>query len=531
MQNKNIIDIIFIDDANTSTNPYTEMAVIRAQFHEKGYITHVHFINEYEEDAIRGMFSDHEPRFILGTFNYLEALRMLKTLEFIKLTYSGIIIAIASPFVDMHARKLMNDYLFIDYAILGEANETSLELFECLVNDASIKDCKGILYRNVHNKIIQNDIRPYVKSIDTFPIADRSHQKQFHLEYVEILKNRGCNGICSFCHFHAFRNCQPGKYFRIRSAKNVVDEIENIYHESNGMKYKFFMGGFTCIEREQSAIKDLYLFAEDIIERKLKIVMHFPTRAETINKNTIPLLQKLKKAGVASVLIGFESMIPEDLELYKKIAAPKDNINAMKILNELDIELFPSFILFHPLTDAYRLQTNFDFLYESGYGKSFYWFQSYLQLHPGTDIVNTLVQEGMLCKNYDYLHIHEQLKWKHLYVKKLLTAFQEVPMSPILHRNQIRVYRLLNVVRNRLSQEIQERFSDIVHCNIELAAEMNERNYEAANRCLQMAVSGASVEQMQMICKEINFEKYNNEYEKMKMKLEVRFERVRKYLQ
>ena len=154
-----------------------------------------------------------------------------------------------------------------------------------------------------------------------------------------------------------------------------------------------------------------------------------------------------------------------------------------------------------------------------------------MQLHPETAIVNNLIEEGLLRKDFDYLHIREQVKWKHSCMENLLTAFLQVPLSPILHRNQIRVYRLLNVVRNRLPHDMQDRFSYIAHRNMELAIEMNEENYRTVNQCLQMAVNGATVNQIYNICKEIDFEKYENEYENMKMHLEVKFERARKYLQ
>ncbi|MCL2591888.1 MAG: radical SAM protein [Defluviitaleaceae bacterium] len=530
MNDTNVIDIIFVDDVNTSTHPYTEMAVVRAGFHEMGYKTDIHFFSKMSQDVIKNVFKERKPKYILGTFNYPEAETMLKILEYIKLTYEDVLICIASPFIDIYAEQLLQDYYFLDYAILGEPNQTSLELFKCLLNKLELTNCKGIVYRNEQSRIVKNEPRPYVENINNFPIADRSHQKLFNLEYVEILKSRGCTGTCSFCNFHSFRNRQPGSYFRIRSANDVVDEIQEIQEKSFGMKYKFFMGDFSLLEANNQAIDDLYLLAREIQNRNLKIVVHFSTRAELINQETAPLLKELKRAGVNSILVGFESMDCNDLKLYKKLATPDDNINAMNILRELDIELFPSFILFNPLTDENSLKKNFDFLYESGFGRTFNWYRSHLQVHPETSVVDLLIKEGLLQRDFDYLNIRNQIKWKNSYAKTLLNAFNDVDMSARLHRNQIRVFRLSNVVRNRLPEKYQDSFLDIIEHNKKLAAQMNEEHYEMACKSLSLAINGATEEQLHEICRKLDFSIYDEEYEKLKMMIEVKFERVRKYL-
>jgi radical SAM superfamily enzyme YgiQ (UPF0313 family) len=114
----------------------------------------------------------------------------------------------------------------------------------------------------------------------------------FEIPAASMLGSRGCPYQCSFC-------CIPaiGQKVRMRSAKNIVDEMESIYDICRG-HYSFNDDCMTLSKRHTLE------FCQEIIDRKLKVRWIASTRANTLDEETA---KALSRAGCTDLYFGVES--------------------------------------------------------------------------------------------------------------------------------------------------------------------------------------------------------------------------------
>jgi len=198
----------------------------------------------------------------------------------------------------------------IDYVIIGEGEITSVELIDKLDKKQDVENVNGIGYKK-DEKIILNKQREFINDLDSIPFPDRdllNLEKYFEpdvlynsdreqaIRWIDVVSSRGCPFNCVFCSAHKI----TGKKWRYRSAKNVVDEIEQAVKKYNIQEVEFEDENISLSRERMTEICDL------IIERKLKIRLNSPQgmRADTLNEE---ILKKMKKAGYAQITIAPET--------------------------------------------------------------------------------------------------------------------------------------------------------------------------------------------------------------------------------
>ena len=75
-----------------------------------------------------------------------------------------------------------------DAAVIGEGEETVLELFDALLNHKPLEGIKGIAYRNGRN-VLMNPRRELIKDIDSIPWPA---YELFPMEYYRLLRMPHC---------------------------------------------------------------------------------------------------------------------------------------------------------------------------------------------------------------------------------------------------------------------------------------------------------------------------------------------------
>jgi anaerobic magnesium-protoporphyrin IX monomethyl ester cyclase len=191
----------------------------------------------------------------------------------------------------------------IDFLCIGEGEYPTLELVDALQKNESINNIKNI-WSKKGDTIIKNEIRPLISNLDELPFPDR---EIFDYEtilkangyHADVIAGRGCPFSCTYCCNHALRKIYngKGKYVRIRSVDNVLEEIEEITKKYKIKRIDFHDDIFTLFPDWVKKFCEQY-------PKRFKIGFGCNARAETLNKDTVTAL---KSAGCEFISIGIES--------------------------------------------------------------------------------------------------------------------------------------------------------------------------------------------------------------------------------
>lgn len=245
-----------------------------------------------------------------------------------------------------------------EVAMIGEGENTIVEVCECLLSGKSLGSINGIVYFDDGN-IIKTENNTQILDLDSIskPARDTCKFAISRKSTVNVLTSRGCMGNCTFCSINAFWKLSKGKKWRGRSIKNIVDELEELY--IMGVRnVKFVDDSFIDGNRDEKWAKAFY---EEIKLRNIKMIFRGSIRADLV---TDELIKYLKMAGFTSFACGIENGSVTALKRMNKSAKLKSNKNALEIFKKYDILVQAGFILFDDKTTLDEIKENYIFLKE-----------------------------------------------------------------------------------------------------------------------------------------------------------------------
>jgi radical SAM superfamily enzyme YgiQ (UPF0313 family) len=209
----------------------------------------------------------------------------------------------------------------VDSICIGEGEITFKDYIDCYYSDKNFKRVDGIWFKE-NNQIIKNKPREPIKDLDIipFPAMDLFDIENYINKFVQldsyspnfrgvsIIISRGCPFMCSYC--------QPtlqkvfGSKVRIRSPKNVVDELKEIKKKYNINAFYFQDDTLTAFKKW---IKEFcYLYKKE----NLDLLWACNTRADTVDFDT---LKMMRGAGCVKIKVGIESITDRIRNgIYKK---------------------------------------------------------------------------------------------------------------------------------------------------------------------------------------------------------------------
>lgn len=213
---------------------------------------------------------------------------------------------------------LKND--FVDIIVLGEGELTMVELVDAIEKGRDLKEVDGIAVENY-----LTSPRCIIEDLDTIPFPARhllpmDEYKILNMKLTTgtIVSGRGCPYKCSFCASSAMH----GHKLRLRSAENVVDEMEHLVTDHDIEMVAFMDDTFTLNK------KRVYEICDAIKDRGLDNYWGCTARVDTISED---LLKTMKDAGCITMFLGVESADQQVLNQVNK----KTNINRIKKTFEL----------------------------------------------------------------------------------------------------------------------------------------------------------------------------------------------------
>ena len=298
-----------------------------------------------------------------------------------------------------------------DYLVMGEGEETIIELMNAIKNKSSVEKTEGIGYRK-NNEVVINNRRNRRKSIDEIPYPDWEpfNLKGYHEHRfaggmytdgitIPILATRGCPYQCTYC-------SSPNMWSPLWIPRNpilVVDEIE-YYMKKFGAKSFPFQDLTAIIKKDW-----VKAFCEELIKRDLNINWQLPsgTRSEAIDNEVAVLL---KKSGMSSMAYAPESGSDETRKMIKKQMKTDRLFDSIGATANADLNLSVFLVIGFPHDLPEHLEENYNFVDQlAKHGVTDLAIAFYMAL-PGTELFYSLYDSNKIKLNKQYFtHILDSM--------------------------------------------------------------------------------------------------------------------------
>ena len=293
----------------------------------------------FTHEDFRNEISKRQPDIVGITSTILTHKSALQIAKIAKEECPNCITVLGGPHATFWDEKALQECPYLDIVVKKEGENTMLEIAKRVEAGKDYYDVMGITYRK-DEKIVKNPDRPFIEDLDNLPFPAihlwpiEQLQKSGTVIF-ELVSSRGCVNWCNFC----IEVRTHGRKYRVRSPKNVVDELEFL-HSTYGAEYFAFLDDAFTVDKHRTM-----QICEEIKHRKLKIKWVCETRVNMVTKE---ILQKMKAAGCVEIWFGVESGSQPVLNAMKKGISLEQVIRAFKWAKEVGLKPNANAILGFP---------------------------------------------------------------------------------------------------------------------------------------------------------------------------------------
>ena len=296
--------------------------------------------------------------------------------------------------------ETMEAYPQFDIGVIGEGEETTVELLKVLGTGGALDGVDGIIFRE-NGGLKTTAPRALIKDLDTLPfpawdllpdIAKCYRPSCFgfkELPSASLMTMRGCPMRCSFCTDGPFT-----KTCRMHSPEYVVGMMKFL-KSRHGIRDVMIYDGTFIIDKER--VEEICRL---MIEEKLDLAWSCNGRIDLMSRDTLKLM---KRAGCWSVAYGIESGSQEALDFMRKnidLARAREVIAWTKDAGLLTKGYF---MIGHLLETRESLRLTADFIQNSGLDLATI---SYYTPLPGTFDYGRAAEYGRFNNDWDSLSMH-----------------------------------------------------------------------------------------------------------------------------
>jgi anaerobic magnesium-protoporphyrin IX monomethyl ester cyclase len=283
----------------------------------------------------------------------------------------------------------------IDGVVVGEYDATIVDLAAALAAGTPLDDIPGLAFKK-QEQICRTPERERIQDLDALPFISEIYKKHLNIgDYffaaanypmVQIITGRGCPHRCFFCVypqvFHSHR-------YRVRSAKNVVDEFAFI--KENLPQVQEIGIEDDCFTASPNHVREI---CEGIIARGIKIKWYCNVRGDV----KLDLLQLMKQAGCRLVTVGFESGDQAILDGMKKGVKLEKYLQFVKDVKKAGLMVHGCMMVGNPGDTKETLAASYEFAVTANCDS----MQFYpLYVYPGTEAY-TWAEQNRYLKTTDF---------------------------------------------------------------------------------------------------------------------------------
>lgn len=286
--------------------------------------------------------------------------------------------------------KYFLNKLKADAIVMGEGENTVIELLDFLKEKKDLKDVLGIAYRK-DSEVFINPGRPLIEDVDSIPMPayhlfNMEHYRLLRMPncsktdfIMPVLSGRGCTFTCNFCY-------RMDKGFRGRSNESIIEEVKYL-KENYGITYIAFSD-----ELLMSSMERTMSLCQAIIDAKLDIKWDCNGR---LNYAKPKVLELMKKAGCVFINYGIEAYDDQILKNMDKVLTTKQI--EVGIQNTLAAGISPGYNIIFGNIDETRetLMKGVEFLLKYDDGAQMRTIRP-VTPYPGSPLYHLAIEKGMI---------------------------------------------------------------------------------------------------------------------------------------
>ena len=344
---------------------------------------------------------------------YTSALRMVEHLS----EYFRGHIVLGGAQMSFERENALRDSESVDYGVVGEGEETLVELIGHLETGEDLRNVQGLIYRD-NGEIKANPLRKWIADLSALPFPD---YRLFGLERVRpeyayrISTSRGCPFRCVFCNP---RNMQAK--WRSRDFVLAIEELKFARAEFGVCRFDI------CEPVFNLTTERVIEFCELLLKEKLNMswTCNSGLRADRISDEMVKIM---KRTGFYDLRIGVETLSPEVFANVNKGEAVEDIVRAVEIAKRNGLRIHGSFIIGLPGATYESDMETFEQSRKLGFDEMAW---SFLIPYPGTPAYDWVLEHGTLY--YDYRKAHQYVD-QVVADEQIRVAF-ETPEYPLADR-------------------------------------------------------------------------------------------------
>jgi anaerobic magnesium-protoporphyrin IX monomethyl ester cyclase len=342
---------------------------------------------------------------------------------------------------------------YADMVCIGEGEEVMLELAR-KIKSKNIDDIQNLWIKK-DGKIIKNEMRALVEDLDKYPFQDYDISTHYISQNGRIVKmtkeilskslregilgtenlpgfmtvtTRGCPYQCTYCCNNSLRKIyhKKGRYLRLRSIKNVVDEMEYMKNHLEFIKWMTIKDDVFFVRKTE----EIRAFCEDY-KKRINLPMRCLISPVDTDEEKLGLMVD---AGLCWIAVGIQSYSQKTLlDVYNRRFPEHATDNSVRIINKYKAQL-PNpeyhFIVDNPYETKEAMVETVRFASTLPQGADIAIYS--LTLYPGTQLYDRAAADGLLKSKREemYMKIWEQGQEYHWnYLTSLLYLCKRVKIE------------------------------------------------------------------------------------------------------
>lgn len=308
------------------------------------------------------MVNERDPDIIgVSLITSLYAQEILDFLKEIKRIKPGVPLMIGGAHATLEWKRCINEP-FVDIIVMGEGENTVVELLESIETRSALESVKGIVFKDKNGIPVKTEERDPA-DIESLPFPARhllpmqnylKHRPRYYYmrhPVASIITSRACPFNCIFCSTALLW----GKKFRGNSPKKTVDEIEYLRNEYGVREFLINDDSFAANRSRVVGICD------EIINRGLDIRYQIPPG---INLHLLDeeLLIKFKRSGLYILNPQVETGNPETIKYIRKPINLTNGIEIIDKANQIGFWTRTNIILGFPNETRENIETTIRFV-------------------------------------------------------------------------------------------------------------------------------------------------------------------------